>query len=141
MSPTSHDKYLMDVAIMTVDTKNILVVDDDQYTQELLKNTLEAEGFNVILAGDGLTALEKFTRNQPDLVLLDIMMPGLNGYEVLKQIQEQSKVPVIMLTALNETGALVASFDLGAVDYIRKPFLPRELASRIKAKLRVPRKH
>jgi two-component system, OmpR family, response regulator MtrA len=122
-----------------IGNRNILVVDDDNSILQLIKGTLESEGFNVTLAGDGQSALDQIADSKPDLVLLDILMPGLNGFEVLKNIQEQSNIPVIMLTALDDIDALVNSFNLGAVDYIRKPFMPYELASRIKTKLRTPK--
>jgi DNA-binding response OmpR family regulator len=126
---------------MLTNNRNILVVDDDQYIQELVKGALESEGFTVTLAGDGQTALDNISSNPPDLVLLDIMLPGLNGYEILRLIQERSNIPVIMLTALNEIDPLVRSFELGAVDYVRKPFMLRELASRIRTKLRTSKKN
>ncbi len=115
---------------------HILVVDDEQYVRELLKRTLEQEGYAVTLAADGSSALVRLREHTPDLVLLDIRMPDLTGYQVLERIREQFDVPVIMLTGVLEPTAVEQSVGLGADDYIRKPFNPRVLLARIEAKLR-----
>ena len=115
---------------------HILVVDDEQYVRELLKRTLEQEGYAVTLAADGSSALVRLREHTPDLVLLDIRMPDLTGYQVLEHIREQSDIPVIMLTGVLEPTAVEQSVGLGADDYIRKPFNPRVLLARIEAKLR-----
>jgi DNA-binding response OmpR family regulator len=114
----------------------ILVVDDEQYILDMLKCTLEDEGYNVDIAADGNSALTLLAERKPDLVLLDIRMPDLNGYEALELIRQQSDVPVIMLTGVLEPTAVEQSIGLGADDYIRKPFHPRVLLARIQAKLR-----
>jgi len=115
---------------------HILVVDDEQYVRELVKRILEPEGYAVTVAADGNSALAQLTEHRPDLVLLDIRMPGLDGYQVLERIREKSDVPVIMLTGALQPTAVEQSIGLGADDYIRKPFSPRVLLARIKAKLR-----
>ena len=115
---------------------HILVVDDEQYVRELLKRTLEQEGYAVTLAADGSSALVRLREHTPDLVLLDIRMPDLTGYQVLERIREQFDVPVIMLTGVLEPTVVEQSVGLGADDYIRKPFNPRVLLARIEAKLR-----
>ena len=116
--------------------KRILIVDDEPKMVELISLNLKLEGFEVITASDGYQALEKVTREMPDLVLLDIMMPDMDGFETLKQIREIASVPVIFLSVKNEEYDRVRGLDLGADDYITKPFSPRELVSRIKAVLR-----
>jgi len=114
----------------------ILVVDDDQNLLRMVSRTLEMEGFQVLTAGDGESALALLEKDKPDLVLLDIMMPGLDGFEVLKRIRQRSSVPVIMLTAKNEVTTVRDTIGLGADDYIRKPFSIVELLARIRCKLR-----
>lgn len=114
----------------------VLVVDDEQNVTRLVKKTLENAGYIVIVANDGNSALVMMAETEPDLVLLDIRMPGLNGYQVLERIRESSVVPVLMLTAVRETTALANSLEIGADDYIEKPFLPRVLIARIQAVLR-----
>jgi len=114
----------------------ILVVDDEQYLLDMLKRTLEDEGYDVDCAADGRSALTLLTEYQPDLVLLDIKMPDLDGYQVLELIREKSEVPVIMLTGVLEPISVQQSVNLGADDYVRKPFRTRELLARIKNKLR-----
>jgi DNA-binding response OmpR family regulator len=117
---------------------HILVVDDEQYVLELVKRTLEPEGYAVTVAADGNSALARLREHTPDLILLDIKMPELNGYQVLERIRERSDIPVIMLTAVLEPTAVEQSLGLGADDYIRKPFSPQVLLARIEAKLRRP---
>jgi len=118
---------------------HILVVDDEQHILQLLRETLGLEGFAVTVAADGNSALARLAEQAPDLVLLDIRMPGLNGYQVLELIREKSEVPVIMLTGVLEPISVHHSVNLGADDYVRKPFsTPILLAriTRIKSKLR-----
>jgi DNA-binding response OmpR family regulator len=119
-----------------MDNRKILVVDDEPRMIQLISMNLKLEGFNVVSSGDGYQALEKVSREMPDLVILDIMMPDMDGYETLKRIREISSVPVIFLSVLGEEQDRVRGLDLGADDYITKPFSPRELISRIKAVLR-----
>ena len=115
--------------------KKILLVDDDVKLLDVLEPFLNNEGFATIRAQDGLEALTLMMK-QPDLIVLDIMMPHLNGKEVCRRIRQISKVPIIMLTALDEEADKLESLDLGADDYIAKPFSMRELAARIRAVLR-----
>jgi len=114
----------------------ILVVDDDHEILEMVERVLKLEGYEVGTAVDGETGLAMMEERQPDLVILDIMMPGLDGFQVLDLIRRRSDVPVIMLTARSETPIAGDALDLGADDYVRKPFAIRELMARIKAKLR-----
>jgi len=118
------------------DKKLILVVDDEPRMLKFVRMNLELEGFRVIEATNGLEALEKVREHIPDLVLLDVMMPGMDGFETLEEIRRISTVPVIMLTVRSEEDDLIRGLELGADDYVTKPFSPRELASRIRAVLR-----
>lgn len=114
----------------------LLVVDDEKEIRNFLKRALESAGYNVILAPNGREALAMYQEHKPDLIILDIMMPELNGFEVLGILRQSSNVPVIMLTGKSEVTALDAALGLGADDFVRKPFHIGELVSRIKAKLR-----
>ena len=114
----------------------ILVVDDEQRMVRFIRLNLEHDGFQVISAYNGNDALEQVRTQLPDLVLLDVMMPDLDGFEVLRRIREQSSVPVIMLTAKGEEDDRVRGLETGADDYVTKPFSPRELVSRVRAVLR-----
>ena len=114
----------------------ILIVDDDRNICELLRLYLEKEGYETALAYDGEQALDKFNSQKPALVLLDVMMPKLDGWEVCRRIRASSQVPVIMLTAKGETFDKVLGLELGADDYIVKPFDTKEVVARIKAVLR-----
>ncbi len=114
----------------------ILVVDDEEKMRRLVRMNLELEGYRVIEAEDGLKALEMVREHLPDLVILDVQMPNLDGFETLKMIREVSDVPVIMLTVRADEEDRVFGLDLGADDYLGKPFSPRELSSRIRAVLR-----
>jgi len=116
--------------------KLILVVDDEPRMIKFIRMNLELEGYRVSGATDGFEALEKVRRELPDLVLLDVMMPGMDGFETLERIREFSNVPVIMLTVRADEEDKVRGLELGADDYVTKPFSPRELSSRIKAVLR-----
>lgn len=115
----------------------ILIAEDDQFTREGLTDILESEGFSVTAAEDGETAEKLFYREQPDLVILDIMMPGKNGYEVCRLIRKEGPdVPVIFLSAKSEEIDKVLGLELGADDYISKPFGVREVTARIRAVMR-----
>ena len=114
----------------------ILVVDDEDRNLRLVEAMLAPEGYEVVLAHSGQEGLEKARESSPDVILLDIMMPGMNGYEVLRILRQQLDIPVIMLTAKKEVTSAIDSFDLGADDYVRKPFMKGELLARIRAKLR-----
>lgn len=116
--------------------QQILLVDDDPNISRLVKLYLEKEGYGVIEAARGDTALEAFAACNASLVLLDVMLPGLDGLQVLKEIRKTSKIPVIMLTARDETFDKVLGLELGADDYITKPFETKELVARVKAVLR-----
>ncbi|MDY6873351.1 MAG: response regulator transcription factor [Chloroflexota bacterium] len=114
----------------------ILVVDDEKRMVGFIRLNLEQDGFVVVEAFNGTEALDRLRDSLPDLILLDVMMPDIDGFEVLRMIREISQVPVIMLTAKEEEDDKVKGLELGADDYITKPFSPRELVSRIKAVLR-----
>ena len=114
----------------------ILVVDDEKRMVRFIRLNLEQDGFQVISANNGTEALEQVRTRLPNLILLDVMMPDIDGFEVLKKIREASSVPVIMLTAKGEEDDRVKGLELGADDYVTKPFSPRELVSRVKAVLR-----
>jgi len=124
MSDTTSRKY------------RILVVDDERRMVGFIRLNLEQDGFEVIEAYNGSEALERLRDSLPDLILLDVMMPDIDGFEVLRTIREISQVPVIMLTAKGEENDKVKGLELGADDYVTKPFSPRELVSRVKAVLR-----
>ena len=116
--------------------KKILVVDDEERMLRFIRLNLEHDGFQVIEAVKGHEALEKMRTGMPDLILLDVMLPDLDGFEVLKMVREISNIPIIMLTAKGEEDDRVKGLELGADDYVTKPFSPRELVSRVKAVLR-----
>ena len=119
-----------------MDKTKILIVDDDRNICELLRLYLEKEGYETQLAYDGEQALERFAADKPGLILLDVMMPRIDGWEVCRRIRASSQVPVIMLTAKGETFDKVLGLELGADDYIVKPFDTKEVVARIKAVLR-----
>ena len=119
-----------------MDNKKILIVDDDKNICELLRLYLEKDGFSTIVANDGGQALTAAQINNPDLILLDIMMPILDGWQVCREIRKTSNVPIIMLTAKGETFDKVLGLELGADDYVTKPFDSKEVVARIKAVLR-----
>jgi DNA-binding response OmpR family regulator len=119
-----------------VSDQTVLVVDDEEAIAEAVRARLESEGFRVLVAGDGPQAIEMHRQEHPDLVVLDLMLPGMDGLEVCKEIQRTSWTPVLMLTAKTEEADKVAGFAVGADDYLTKPFSLRELASRVKAILR-----
>jgi two-component system response regulator CpxR len=115
---------------------DILLVDDDRELCQLLSDYLQREGFIVRTAGDGLDGLHAATKTRPDLVICDIMMPGIDGLELLRQLRQESSVPVLMLTAKRGEADRIAGLELGADDYLPKPFSARELVARIRAILR-----
>lgn len=114
----------------------ILLVEDDKKIREVIKKYLEKEGFLVVTACDGFDGLAQFNDHKPHLMILDVMMPGINGFEVLKQIREISEIPVIMLTAKYEESDRLKGFDLGVDDYVIKPFSPKELIKRVQVILK-----
>ena len=114
----------------------ILIADDDQNICELIRLYLEKEGYSVVIAHDGEEAVEQFSAEAPDLVLLDIMMPKLDGWQVCREIRKSSNTPIIMITAKGETFDKVLGLELGADDYVVKPFETKEIVARIKAVLR-----
>ena len=118
------------------DKQTILVVDDDPNIAQLVKLYLEKEGYEVNVETRGDDAVAAFQKNPPSLMLLDIMLPGMDGWQVLREIRQISKVPIIMLTAKDDTFDKVLGLELGADDYITKPFENKELVSRVKAVLR-----
>lgn len=119
-----------------MENTKILVVDDDSNICELLRLYLEKDGFKTDLAYDGREAIRKFNENEPDLVLLDIMLPGMDGWQVCREIRKKSDKPIIMITAKGETFDKVLGLELGADDYIVKPFETKEVIARVKAVLR-----
>jgi len=121
---------------MTDRKKLVLVVDDEQRIRRFVRMNLELEGYEVIEASDGLEALDQVREQLPAVVLLDVAMPRMDGFEALEYIRQISEVPVIILTVKGEEEDRVRGLDLGADDYVTKPFSPRELASRIRAILR-----
>ena len=116
--------------------ETILIVDDEPTIVEVVGLYLKREGFRVLTAGDGTAALQAIEQQRPDLVVLDLMLPGLNGLEVVKRLRAVSALPIIMLTARSEEADRVVGLELGADDYVTKPFSARELVARVKAVLR-----
>jgi DNA-binding response OmpR family regulator len=114
----------------------ILVVDDEDAVAELVTSTLERAGHRVARVGTGPDALAHIARQRPDLVVLDLMLPGLGGLEVLREVRRTNRVPVILLSAIADVGERVVGLELGADDYVTKPFSPRELAARVRSVLR-----
>ncbi|HBV85370.1 MAG TPA: DNA-binding response regulator [Desulfosporosinus sp.] len=117
-------------------SNKVLIADDDDRIREIVRIYLEADGFDVYQAEDGNSALERVRKDNLDLIIIDLMMPGLDGWTVCKILRKESKIPIIMLTAKGEENDRVLGFDLGADDYVVKPFSPRELSARVKAVLR-----
>ena len=120
----------------TMDRNTILVIDDDRNILAIIEMYLKKEGYNVVTCERGDTAIEAFHNAAPSLVVLDVMLPGMDGWEVLAKLREESSVPVIMLTAKGDTTDRVQGLDLGADDYMSKPFEAKELIARIKAVMR-----
>jgi len=115
---------------------NILIVEDEPALQETLQYNLEKQGYSIQAVGDGLLAVEAARASHPDLVILDIMLPGLDGFEVCKLLRRESTVPILMLTARDDEIDRVVGLEVGADDYLTKPFSMRELLARVKAQLR-----
>ena len=115
-----------------METGKILIVDDDQNICELLRLYTEKEGYTVAIAHDGRKAVECFEQESPDIILLDIMLPEQDGFQVCREIRKKSQCPIIMLTAKGETFDKVLGLELGADDYVVKPFEPKEILARIK---------
>ena len=114
----------------------ILSVEDDERIRSAVKLALEDEGWTVDEAGSGEEAIELFHRSAPDVVLIDIMLPGIDGFELCRNLRRHSDVPIVMVTARNDTHDVVAGLEAGADDYLTKPFAPKELSARIRALLR-----
>jgi DNA-binding response OmpR family regulator len=118
--------------------KTILIVDDEQNIVELVRLYLHQEGYRVVTASDGAEALRLYRSAQPALIVLDLMLPGLDGWEICRQVRRESDLPIIMLTARSDDVDKIVGLELGADDYLAKPFNPRELVARVKAVLRRP---
>nr|YP_010335901.1 regulatory component of sensory transduction system [Chroothece richteriana]UNJ14307.1 regulatory component of sensory transduction system [Chroothece richteriana] len=116
--------------------ETILIVDDEASLRRILETRLSMNGYSVISAHDGESALEVLKKTSPDLIILDVMMPKLDGYGVCQEIRQESNIPIIMLTALGDVSDRITGLELGADDYIIKPFAPKELEARIKTVLR-----
>ena len=116
--------------------QTILVIEDEATIAAAVTARLEKEGFEVLVAGDGLEGIERFRTGSPDLVVLDLMLPGMDGLEVCRRIQAERYVPVLMLTARNDETDILVGLGVGADDYVTKPFSPRELVARVKTLLR-----
>ena len=116
--------------------RRILLVEDEESLAESIRYSLEQEGFTVTLAVDGRKAIERFRNDDPDLVILDLMLPELSGLDVCRLIRQESNVPIVMVTAKDSEADKVAGLELGADDYVTKPFSIRELVSRVRAHLR-----
>ncbi len=116
--------------------KKVLIVDDDINICELLRLYLEKDGFDTVIANDGESAIVKFNLEEPDIILLDIMLPKLDGWQVCRTIRKSSEVPIIMITAKGETFDKILGLDLGADDYVTKPFDTKEVVARVRAVLR-----
>ena len=114
----------------------ILVVDDDVALAEMIGIVLENEGYRVVFCSDGSQALSQFQEHNPDLVLLDVMLPGMDGFDVCRVIRRVSDAPIVMLTARSDTADVVTGLEAGADDYVPKPFKPKELVARVRARLR-----
>lgn len=125
--------YYLEVQTMA---KTILIIEDEEAIQSVVKAFLEDEGYNVVLASDGLEGMEKFRECHPDLILLDLMLPKMNGFSVCEAIRKESQVPIIMLTALDDDASQMKGFDALADDYITKPFSMPLVVKHIEAVLR-----
>jgi two-component system, OmpR family, alkaline phosphatase synthesis response regulator PhoP len=116
--------------------ETIMIVDDEQRIINLAQMYLEQEGYTITSAEDGLTAYEQIRKDEPSLVILDLMMPGMDGWELCRRVRAESDVPILMLTARSDDIDKIVGLELGADDYLTKPFNPRELVARVKAILR-----
>ena len=117
-------------------SSRILVVDDDVALAEMIGIVLQNEGYDVFFCADGSAALAQFQEHSPDLVLLDVMLPGMDGFDVCRAIRRVSDAPIVMLTARSDTADVVTGLEAGADDYVPKPFKPKELVARVRARLR-----
>ena len=117
-------------------SSRILVVDDDVALAEMIGIVLQNEGYDVVFCADGSAALAQFQEHNPDLVLLDVMLPGMDGFDVCRAIRRVSDAPIVMLTARSDTSDVVTGLEAGADDYVPKPFKPKELVARVRARLR-----
>ncbi|MGH2370719.1 MAG: response regulator transcription factor, partial [Chloroflexota bacterium] len=122
------------------ETGRVLAVDDNADIQELLKSALSDTGFEMISAANGTEGISRFLEDRPDVVLVDVLMPGMDGYELCRRLRDLSDVPIVMLSALRNEAEIVRGLDAGADDYITKPFSPRELVARLRAQLRRKRR-
>lgn len=118
------------------ETSKIMIVDDDRNICDLLQLYLQKDGYRLFFAHDGSQALDVFRQENPDLIILDIMLPNINGWDVCRLIRRHSNVPIIMLTARDSSEEKVSGLDMGADDYVIKPFDPKEVAARVRAHLR-----
>ncbi len=116
--------------------RTVLLVEDEPAIVDVVRRYLERDGYRVVVASDGQRAVDEFRRLRPDLVLLDLMLPGLDGWEVCRRIRQEGSTPVIMLTARDDEADKLVGLELGADDYITKPFSPREVVARVRAVLR-----
>jgi len=123
-------------AVTSTDTQTVLIVDDEAIVRDVVARYLRHEGFVTLEAADGDAARELIERERPDLVVLDVMLPGSDGLSICRWIRSQSELPVIMLTARGEEADRIVGLELGADDYVTKPFSPRELATRVRTVLR-----
>ena len=123
-------------ATATMSPDRILVIEDEPMVAEVVERYLRRDGYEVTLAHDGRAALDCFFRERPDLIVLDLMLPGIDGMDVCREIRKSSGVPIIMLTARGEEVDKLVGLEIGADDYVTKPFSPREIAARVKAILR-----
>ncbi|MDF1596339.1 MAG: response regulator transcription factor [Acidimicrobiia bacterium] len=119
-----------------MERRRVLIIDDERELRTMLSSYLQAEGFETLEAADGQQGLESATKTEPDLIVLDVGLPGIDGFEVLRRLRQRSDVPVIMLTARAEEMDRVVGLTVGADDYVTKPFSPREVSARITAILR-----
>ena len=123
-------------SVASTPAQRVLVVDDDETVSDVVRRYLEREGYEVDIAADGQSGLEQALASPPDLMVLDLMLPGLDGVEVCRRLRQAHSLPVIMLTARGDTDDRIAGLEVGADDYVTKPFSPRELTARVGAVLR-----
>lgn len=128
--------YGWGMALSELAGRSVLVVDDESMVREVVASYLAMDGLTVEVAADGVTALDLLKRSTPDLVVLDVMLPGVDGFSLLRRLRNQGDIPVIMLTARSDEADRVLGLELGADDYVVKPFSPRELAARVRAVLK-----
>ena len=134
--PASLVSFIIKTSVMTISVNKILIVDDEKQIVEIVKAYLEREGYRTIVAYDGKSAIAAARKENPDLIILDLMLPEVSGWDVCRTLRAESNVPIIMLTARDDTTDKIIGLELGADDYISKPFDPKELVSRVRAVLR-----